>query len=142
VWQFVKYLIGRERDARDEILTFLFQLSYCRVGRGYPVAALTQRQVELLARFTSFGLIFQGPVDSALFYPTNVAVNLIFGASNQRAEGSSVPQELRAVDPNHLSIIVQTNYQVCACCTLMMNILCQILGTYSDIMLSQTYQMY
>lgn len=105
-------MIGREKDARDEILTFLFQLSYCRVGRGYPVAALTDTQRQLLARFCSFGLIFQRDPASPVFYPTNVAVNLIFGASTQRAEGSSVPQELRLVDPNHLSIIVQTNYQV------------------------------
>jgi len=86
VWRFVEYVISHEEASRDDILTFLFQLSYCRVGQSYPVGALTPAQQTLLQKFTSFGLIFQYEKYSSRFYPTAVAVNLIFGATMQQQQ--------------------------------------------------------
>lgn len=72
-------------------------------------------------KFTSFGLIYRRSETSSRFYPTAVAVNLIFGASaaaHRRLHGTglgggtTVPKELRLVDPNQLAVIVETNYQV------------------------------
>lgn len=86
VWRFVEYVISHEEASRDDILTFLFQLSYCRIGHSYPVAALTPAQETLLQKFASFGLIFKGEINSSRFYPTAVAVNLIFGATMQQQQ--------------------------------------------------------
>jgi len=83
VWRFVAYVIAHEAASRDEILTFLFQLSYCAVGRPYPVRALSPTQQALLEKFISFGLIYQDDRHSRHFYPTAVAVNLIFGGTVQ-----------------------------------------------------------
>ena len=134
----MEYCIAHEADARDEILTFLFQLSYCRVGLAYPAAALTPAQRTLLGKFADLGLIYAtGP----RFYPTAVAVNLIFGTAlhhppqqqqqqqqqraagggggggargpGARAGGGAQGQgQIRLVDPNQLAVIVETNYQV------------------------------
>jgi len=120
VWLFVEYILRHEEKARDDILTFLFQLSYCHVGEGYSIRALTDTQQKLLAKFSSFGLILLDK-PSGVFYPTDVAVNLIFGAlptttgSANAAKGDvrqEIPRELRLLDPKQLSIIVETNYQV------------------------------
>ena len=86
VWRFVEYVISHEEASRDDILTFLFQLSYCRVGHSYPQGALTPAQQTLLQKFASFGLIFQGRENASRFYPTAVAVNLIFGATMQQQQ--------------------------------------------------------
>ena len=105
-----------------DILTFLFQLSYCHVGEGYSIRVLTDTQQKLLTKFSSFGLILLDRA-SGVFYPTDVAVNLIFGALSTTptttARGlagevrpQEVPRELRLLDPKQLSIIVETNYQV------------------------------
>ncbi|TFJ87035.1 hypothetical protein NSK_001369 [Nannochloropsis salina CCMP1776] len=125
VWRFVAYVIAHEAASRDEILTFLFQLSYCAVGRPYPVRALSPTQQALLEKFISFGLIYQDDRHSRHFYPTAVAVNLIFGGTVQeerlrrghghiRAEGRENRKELRLVDPSQLAVIVETNYQLVA----------------------------
>jgi hypothetical protein len=109
----VEYVLSHEDHDRDGILTFLFQLSYCRPGSYYPVEALTKVQRRLLDKFMSFGLIYRRSETSSRFYPTNVAINLIFGASGIRAaDQENVPRELRLLDPNQLTVIVETNYQV------------------------------
>ena len=139
VWRFVEYCIAHESAARDEILTFLFQLSYCRVGQSYPLAALTPAQRTLAGKFSDLGLVYAtGP----RFYPTAVAVNLIFGTAYHHGGGhgpggGQQPQQqqqqaagaasagagagqghdrgaapVRLVDPNQLAVIVETNYQV------------------------------
>jgi hypothetical protein len=148
VWRFVEYCIAHESDARDEILTFLFQLSYCRVGAAYPTAALSPAQRTLLRKFADLGLIYVPPPAGAgagqsscvRFYPTAVAVNLIFGTAmhhhhrgpqqqqqpqqnqQQQAAGAGAAGGARAggrgggavrlVDPNQLAVVVETNYQV------------------------------
>jgi transcription initiation factor TFIIH subunit 4 len=93
VWRFVEYVISHEEASRDDILTFLFQLSYCRVGQSYPVGALTPAQQTLLQKFTSFGLIFQREENLSRFYPTAVAVNLIFGATMQHQQQQQQQQQ-------------------------------------------------
>lgn len=138
MWCFVEHCIAHESAARDEILTFLFQLSYCRVGQAYPLAALTPAQRTLAAKFSDLGLVYAtGP----RFYPTAVAVNLIFGtayhggghgpgqgqgqqqqqqgvasragaAGGQGGQGQGAAAPVRLVDPNQLAVIVETNYQV------------------------------
>ncbi|EKU21420.1 transcription initiation factor TFIIH subunit 4, partial [Nannochloropsis gaditana CCMP526] len=94
-------------------------------GRPYPVRALSPTQQALLEKFISFGLIYQDDRHSRHFYPTAVAVNLIFGGTVQEErlrrghghvgpEGRENTKELRLVDPSQLAVIVETNYQLVA----------------------------
>ncbi|CAB1113125.1 unnamed protein product [Ectocarpus sp. CCAP 1310/34] len=84
-WMVVHALIngyGRTQPGcRDELLAFLFQLSYCKVGDAYPLGALTQTQRDLAQDFVELGLLFKRKAKSTRFYPTSIAVNLIFGSS-------------------------------------------------------------
>ncbi|CAN0159778.1 unnamed protein product, partial [Hapterophycus canaliculatus] len=84
-WMVVHALIngyGRTQPGcRDDLLAFLFQLSYCKVGDAYPLGALTQTQRDLAQDFVELGLLFKRKAKSTRFYPTSIAVNLIFGSS-------------------------------------------------------------
>ncbi|CAM9544564.1 unnamed protein product [Phaeothamnion confervicola] len=87
-WLFVLTVVRLyEPDAarRDEILSFLLQLSCCKVGEDYPFQALTDTQDLLVRDFISLGLLFQRKAKSNRFYTTSAAVNLIFGTSGATA---------------------------------------------------------
>ena len=61
MWTFLSdYLAtasARKMSSAD-ILAFLFELSFCRVGEGYAVSALTETQRRLLEDLQSFGMIY------------------------------------------------------------------------------------
>lgn len=112
VWMFVlEYIQTHEGHEirRSDILNFLFQLSYCRAGEAYPVDALTDVQKQLLNDFSNFGLIYR-PKKGPLFYPTSIAINLIFGASTLRTP--FMPSMVNLTDPEQIAVIVETNFQV------------------------------
>lgn len=133
-WTFVLALVkdqGSESAARDDLLSFLFMLSYCTVGEDYPLAALSEIQTRLAKDFIDLGLLYQRKPKSNRFYVTSIAVNLIFGASSKpsraliqmsrreeaenqaaMASGGLVPQ--KPVSRSSMGIIVETNYQVVA----------------------------
>ena len=91
MWTFLSDYLAtapvRKMSSAD-ILAFLFELSFCRVGEGYAVSALTDTQQRLLEDFQSFGMIYvtKAPrvdIDQAdekpsvpFFYPTALAVIL------------------------------------------------------------------
>ncbi|CAN0389985.1 unnamed protein product, partial [Laminaria digitata] len=52
-----------------------------QVGDAYPLGALTQTQRDLAQDFVELGLLFKRKAKSTRFYPTSIAVNLIFGSS-------------------------------------------------------------
>ena len=99
----------------SEILLFLFQLSYCQVGKGYPLIALTERQRTLVDEFSKLGIVYHLSPHSTHFYPSQVAVDLIF-----RGSASSLPLEVPSSSVgvtqedrvSRLDIIVETNFQV------------------------------
>lgn len=43
----------------EVVLRFLFQLSFCRVGQDYPIAALGPQEELLLNKFVEFGFIYR-----------------------------------------------------------------------------------
>lgn len=51
------------------------------MGDAYPLEALTPTQRELAQDFVELGLLFKRKAKSKRFYPTSIAVNLIFGSS-------------------------------------------------------------
>ena len=51
------------------------------MGDAYPLGALTQTQRNLAQDFVELGLLFKRKAKSTRFYPTSIAVNLIFGSS-------------------------------------------------------------
>ncbi|CAM9500545.1 unnamed protein product [Ectocarpus sp. 6 AP-2014] len=130
-WMVVHALIngyGRTQPGcRDELLAFLFQLSYCKVGDAYPLGALTQTQRDLAQDFVELGLLFKRKAKSTRFYPTSIAVNLIFGSSPSGDAGGAggggaqrKPQPAGGLgggkreDDTSIHIIVETNFQVIA----------------------------
>lgn len=52
-----------------------------QVGDAYPLGELTQTQRFLAQDFVDLGLLFKRKAKSKRFYPTSIAVNLIFGSS-------------------------------------------------------------
>jgi hypothetical protein len=78
---------GIQHNASD-VLSFLFQLGYCTLGRGYAIRALTDAQRAILADFASFGLVYVpkgrrgehsasiggSATEPLLFYPTPLSI--------------------------------------------------------------------
>ncbi|DBA03386.1 TPA: hypothetical protein N0F65_004663, partial [Lagenidium giganteum] len=85
MWIFVlEYIKTLDKSCvlrQEDILQFLFQISYCQMNEYYAVADLTANQQQLLADFVSFGLLYRRRSSSDRFYTTSLAVNLIFGGS-------------------------------------------------------------
>ncbi|KAL7678826.1 putative transcription factor TFIIH subunit p52/Tfb2, transcription factor Tfb2 [Plasmopara halstedii] len=79
--EYIRTLDNTGTLKQEDILQFLFQLSYCQTGGYYAVADLTQTQQLLLGDFIDFGLLFRKRSNSDRFYTTSLAVNLIFGGS-------------------------------------------------------------
>jgi transcription initiation factor TFIIH subunit 4 len=98
VWDVVlAYMDGlREQGMdRDQVLQFLFRLSFLKLGMGYPTDTLTPTQQRLLHDLTSFGLIYmraesrnanRGP---HMYYPTKLALNLSSSTSTNNAATAS-----------------------------------------------------
>jgi transcription initiation factor TFIIH subunit 4 len=135
-----------ERD-HDDVLMFLFQLSYCRVGDYYPVEALTPAQQLLLEEFTYLGILFRRKKKSKRFYTTRLAVDMLFGAEHRhkknqdvmvQAEGNSTEMVAAGGGTQHgagegfeLKLIVETNFRVYAFTTSVIHI--YLLSVFVDI---------
>lgn len=63
-----------------------------QVGDDYPLGALTKKQAGLAQDLVDLGLLFKRKAKSSRFYPTSIAVNLMFGSSN--AGGTRTPQQI------------------------------------------------
>jgi len=161
VWQFIlKYIqkLGAQVDTdsfRKEALLFLICLSYCKVGQGYPAGVLPKDTRKIMKDFSLFGLLYICRIGGAtIFYPTRVAVNLIIGgladgaasAAGSASESTSVAAlsssaaatrvlenalEEAIPSKNHIAIIVQTNFQICAYTTSSLHV--SMLGLFCDV---------
>ena len=84
VWHFVFECLKTAQDP-GQVLSLLFQIAYCEVGKPYPFAALTDTQRQLVNDFAHLGIVFRKTISSSQFYPSHIAVNMIFKG------GSEVP---------------------------------------------------
>eukprot|EP01083_Nonionella_stella_P098987 278434_1 len=106
IWMIViGFMSGLEERGmvRDEVLTFLFRLSFLESGKDYPKAPLTPTQDVLVSDLSLFGLIYQRKRKARRFYPTKLCSFLSSGVSQTREE----------LDRNGF-IIVETAFKVFA----------------------------
>lgn len=116
IWVFASECLKRAERFQEEVMLFLFTLSYCEVGTGYSTANLTRIQQQLVMEFSHLGVIYLQGGGSKTFYPTALAVNILFGQGPQATDGraalTSGPRPVAVMD--QLRVIVQTNFQVVA----------------------------
>lgn len=77
VWIFVKTGISRLKSS-EQALSLLFMLSYCELGKGYAMDALTPVQKQLILDLSHVGIIYLRNAGSSRFFPTKMSINLIF----------------------------------------------------------------
>mmetsp|Transcript_20044 Transcript_20044/g.32889 ORF Transcript_20044/g.32889 Transcript_20044/m.32889 type:complete len:322 (+) Transcript_20044:640-1605(+) len=132
VWTFMLEYVGTSElrsTNRDEVLAFLFQLSFLVLGKDYAVDDLSPTQRTLLPDLREFGLVFQHRGNDRRFYPTRLAINLSSGmksSSNSGGQNNSPSLSLSAASTMLLPgtsgsavshqgfIIVESNYKVYA----------------------------
>ena len=104
--------------ATSDILAFLFEIGFCRLGEGYAVSALSATQLELLDDFSSFGLVFI-PEDQEVI-PLDDDEEVIDGGFESSAFAAALPArtynydgDTRRFYPSSLAIILtQPDLQV------------------------------
>lgn len=129
VWDFVMIAM-KHAQSQEDAISLLFTLSYCTFGKGYPIEALTKCQQQLIFEFSQVGIVYMPSITATHFYPSRVAINMIFGASE--ALQGAIPSSSRSFNaqaPNldsssapaalththqPFQIIVETNNQVTA----------------------------
>ncbi|OWY99301.1 General transcription factor IIH subunit [Phytophthora megakarya] len=147
--EYIRTLDNTGTLKQEDILQFLFQISYCQTGEYYAVADLTDTQRLLLGDFIDFGLLFRKRPNSDRFYTTSLAVNLIFGGSTGQKRShvnltssfagvragikSQVdPRQAPAVDHGaQLLVVVETNFKIYAYTTSTLHI--AMLSVFVDI---------
>ncbi|CAE7483556.1 GTF2H4, partial [Symbiodinium microadriaticum] len=108
-----------------EVISFLFMLSYCKVGECYPVSALSSAQIKFMSQLCDLGIIFRTHFKATVFYPTRIAVSMSCTAEQAQASVplvtavSAASRGTVAVKEAGSSvlamhIIVETNFQVVA----------------------------
>eukprot|EP00188_Purpureofilum_apyrenoidigerum_P002885 Plantae.Rhodophyta-Purpureofilum_apyrenoidigerum.ctg294.p1 GENE.Plantae.Rhodophyta-Purpureofilum_apyrenoidigerum.ctg294~~Plantae.Rhodophyta-Purpureofilum_apyrenoidigerum.ctg294.p1 ORF type:complete len:470 (+),score=86.46 Plantae.Rhodophyta-Purpureofilum_apyrenoidigerum.ctg294:197-1606(+) len=114
VWVLLIDLISvqtkRSLQAMADIVLFLFKISFCVLGQGYPVSALTDTQFQMLDVLCELGLAYKRSKQASVFYPTKVGRRLIANTgSTGKADGKSVSASLGSCE-----IIAETNFRVYA----------------------------
>ncbi|KAF1776331.1 Transcription factor TFIIH subunit p52/Tfb2 [Phytophthora cactorum] len=131
--EYIRTLDNTGTLKQEDILQFLFQISYCQTGGYYAVADLTETQRLLLGDFIDFGLLFRKRPNSDRFYTTSLAVNLIFGGSTGQKRshvsltssfaGVRAGMKSQVADPRQaptvdhgaqLLVVVETNFKIYA----------------------------
>lgn len=157
VWLFIlKYIQTQieSEEAKREALLFIICLSFCKVGKGYRAADLSKGTKNVMKDLNKFGLLYICKIGGCtIFFPTRVAVNLVVGgladgadAAGSASENTSVAAlsssaaatrvlenalEESTPSKNHIAIIVQTNFQVCAYTTSTLHF--SMLGLFCDV---------
>ncbi|GMF31849.1 unnamed protein product [Phytophthora fragariaefolia] len=148
--EYIRTLDNTGTLKQEDILQFLFQISYCQTGEYYAVADLTETQRLLLGDFIDFGLLFRKRPNSDRFYTTSLAVNLIFGGSTGQKRShvsltssfagvraglkSQVADPRQAPTADHtaqLLVVVETNFKVYAYTTSTLHV--AMLSVFVDI---------
>ena len=88
-----------------ECLQFLFQLSFCTVGKDYSSEGLTDTQLMFMQHLRELGLVYQRKRKSLRYYSTHLAMNFASGASSSHE---------MSISPHERFLIVETNYRVYA----------------------------
>jgi transcription initiation factor TFIIH subunit 4 len=102
LWTFMnEYLRTAARRGMDtaDILAFLFQLGFCRLGEGYATGALKPTQQRLLKDFAAFGLVHQPEIQLLIKTP-QLKRELI----EEKASGRK--KERRRFFPTSLAIVL------------------------------------
>ena len=116
VWTFVSQVI-KGWSNQEDALTLLFMLSYCEFGKSYAFDALTKSQRQLIYELYTFGIIYTRDITvSSRFYPTRIAINMIFQRDKSSSSNTSFnhPSKMLNAHKSDMKIIVQTNNQVVA----------------------------
>jgi len=77
VWLFVTESISTLKSS-EQALSLLFMLSYCEVGKGYSMDALTLVQKQLIVHLSYVGIIYLPLLNATKFYPSKISLGLIF----------------------------------------------------------------
>ena len=102
-------------DAVD-MLTFLFQLSFGRVGHPYDTDALSESRKNMLPDLVDFGLIYIDKDSPSQYFPTPLAANL-GQLGSLRLRSISLSDSFESVLESRGSgeaagIMVETNYRI------------------------------
>lgn len=106
VWYFMTQHLATVEDrgwSLTECLSFLLQLSFTTLGRGYSSETLSDTLSSFLQHLREFGLVYQRKRKDGKFYPTRLVINLFTGLRESKKDISK---------PGF--IIVETNYRVFA----------------------------
>lgn len=114
VWAFVMESLTRAAQYQEDIISFVFILSYCELGQSYPVAALTKIQRLLLAEFCNLGIIYRADTKSSHFFPCRIAIDMLFKSPTDGKTASTSVAVQTPLNHRDISIIVETNFQVIA----------------------------
>lgn len=108
VWLLVSECLSKVDNAQTDIVYLLFFLSYCKVGKGYPISCLSSSQKSILDIFSDMGLLYLHEAKESTFFPTTIAVNML-------EQSASVSESIRrGVNTVSITVIVETNFQVVA----------------------------
>eukprot|EP01040_Poterioochromonas_malhamensis_P001897 gene1897-2030_t len=81
IWDFV--IVALQSINKEENLSLLFLLSFTEYGKYYTTSLLTKSQNIFLFELSQIGIIYlPDGVNSKVFYPTNIIINLIFGITD------------------------------------------------------------
>ncbi|XP_071948018.1 general transcription factor IIH subunit 4-like [Antedon mediterranea] len=106
VWHFMlQYLETAKKRGLDIVtaLSFLFQLSFSKLGKDYSTDGMSEAQLQLLQHLRELGLVFQRKRSSKRYYPTRLAINMASGLSKMGTQSSSKSDGY---------IIIETNYRI------------------------------
>ncbi|CAH1782954.1 unnamed protein product [Owenia fusiformis] len=106
VWYFMlQYLDTLESRGINlvECLSFLFQLSFSKMGKDYSTDGMTESQLPFMQHLREIGLIYQRKRKSQRYYPTRLAINLVSGLNQSSADAH-----------REGFLVVETNYRVYA----------------------------
>jgi transcription initiation factor TFIIH subunit 4 len=122
MWKLLRQYIdtaNKRNMSRNEILQFMFELSFMECGKGYPVKLLTKTQKVMLYDLSQLGLIFRRKLKSKWFYPTQLAIGLtnVYSTSSFISPTATIPDS-GPIAGGALSmeshIVVETNFRVYA----------------------------
>lgn len=110
-WTFIREVLEMNKADRhrEEIVSLVCSLSYCVQGQGYLTAAVTDVQRRLVVELTKLGLVYIDEKYPQLFFPTQLVISLLYYRSI-----SAAPSDSKLMSERHISVIVETNFQVVA----------------------------
>eukprot|EP01113_Clastostelium_recurvatum_P007916 TRINITY_DN13706_c0_g1_i1.p1 TRINITY_DN13706_c0_g1~~TRINITY_DN13706_c0_g1_i1.p1 ORF type:complete len:483 (-),score=103.52 TRINITY_DN13706_c0_g1_i1:46-1494(-) len=124
MWTLLLEYVKVSMDLKD-ILSFLFRLTFLRLGSDYPVEPLSKAQKELVNDLVEFGLLYKHKTSSRQYYPTRLAISLCNGVrkdagpadlSTLSKTNNALSDRLQGTEAQEAEgyIIVESNYRVYA----------------------------